>query len=80
MKSDIKSIPAIYKTLNRIFSFGILFDKNEEITVTQIEIKSQNNAVKSLALKLFSTMLPASSVTGQPHPSYSTIKCWLSRL
>ena len=65
---------AIYKTLNHIFSFDILFDKNTEITVTQTEINNQNNTVKSLALKLFSTMFPNSSFTGHPQPSHSTIE------
>ena len=75
MKSEATSIPTIYKTLNHIVSFNILFDNNTEITVVQMEMNNQNNAVKSFALKLFSTILPNSSNTGHPQPNHSTMNC-----
>ena len=75
MKSEITSIPTIYTILNHIISFNILFDNNTEITVVQMEMNNQNNAVKSLALKLFFTILPNSSKTGHPQPSHSTMNC-----
>ena len=75
MKSETTSIPTIYTTLNHTISFNILFDNNTEITVVQMEMSNQNNAVKSLALKLFSTILPNSSNTGHPQPNHSTMNC-----
>ena len=80
MKSEATSIPTIYKTLNHIVSFDILFDNNTEITVVQMETNNQNNAVKSFALKLFSTILPNSSNTGHPQPNHSTMNCWFAQL
>ena len=72
---DIKNIPSIYRTLSHNLSLGILLESNTDTVVAQIETNNQNKAVKSLALKLFSTILPYSSVTGHPQPSQSTMKC-----
>ena len=43
--------------------------------VVQIEMNNQNKAVKSLALNLFSTTFPNSSIAGQPQPNQSTMNC-----
>lgn len=43
----------IYGTLNHNFSLGILFERNTDTEITQIEMNNQNRAEKSLALKLF---------------------------
>ena len=58
----------------------MFLDKKTEIRVVKMEMNNQNKAVKSLALKLFSTILPNSSITGQPHPNQSTMNCWFAQL
>ena len=72
IKRDIRSMAAIYRILSHILLFGIFLDKYTERTVTQTVINSQNRRVTSFALKLFSTIFPASSGTGQPQPNQST--------
>ena len=69
-----------YKTLNHSFLRGIILESNTDTAVTQTETNNQNSAVKSLALKLFSIILPNSSISGHPQPSQLTTNCSLTQL